>query len=316
MTGRPRKIPLTSLQPLRRETSMSADEFASTWGPVRREPEPETITRLVLDWVFPRDHRCIYFFTARNLVDERLGPFDDVLIDGRKEIDTSRSGQEPAGQAWNNKFYGRLGFRCGIKLAPAPLAPAFRASFPLPRIDTTIEKRPGPLGRHDKHWNFEADRAAEQGRTARQSVLGVLCRASLTVQSAQDCRWPHARNLSEMTPSAGNELAQRGNDVVLVCPAGTAARRARPIAIRLAYRGSVISDAGNGPCLLRGNRGYSGIRISKGNGAVSRSMDTTFPVGRRKLRLGVANGTKDREREEGDRRMAHWLVEGKGPSRP
>src|SRR6266849_6090198 len=117
------------------------------------------------------------------------------------------------------------------------------------------------------------------------------------------CRGSLARSLSERGahPIPGSPGRKQHSAGV---PTGATAR-GQTYRIRLVYRGSVISDAGNGVYFV-GDRGIWYPHL--GGMAQFAAFDTTFHWPR-KLRL-VATGQKVEEREEGDRRMGRWRSEG------
>ncbi len=262
---------------------MSAEEFASTWDQSLANLNPEQSTRLVVDWVSATP--VPYFYAE--LVDERLGPFD-VLIDGRR-IDTVTIGQNR--WAAGNHFYDVWASFVGSSSSP-PAPPAFvPVSY---TIDTTIE--------NDRTLQGTTTLELRAGGSGDRGIVLEMSRF-LTVQSAQDADG-HALEIFQNDALSRNELAQRGNDVVLVF-LPEPPRAGQTYRIRLAYRGSVISDAGNGVYFV-GNRGIWYPHLE--GMAQFAQYDTTFHWPR-KLRL-VATGQKIEEREEGDRRMAHWRSEG------
>jgi len=99
------------------------------------------------------------------------------------------------------------------------------------------------------------------------------------------------------------ERVVRGNDslcVVLSEPP----HRGREFTLRLRFRGSVISDAGNGVVFV-GARGNWYPHLGGPDSFADYDLTLRWP---RKLRL-VATGTKLDEREEGDFRIGRWRVE-------
>jgi hypothetical protein len=123
------------------------------------------------------------------------------------------------------------------------------------------------------------------------------------VQSAQDADG-HALDFIQNEALSRSQIAERGNNMVLVF-LPEPPRAGQTYRVRLTYRGSVISDAGNGVYFV-GDRGSWFPHI--GGMAHFALFDTTFHWPR-KLRL-VATGQKIEEREEGDRRTGHWRSEG------
>ena len=262
---------------------MNADDFASTWDKSLANLNPEQSTRLVMDRV--AETPVPYFYAE--LVDERLGAFD-VLIDGRR-TDTVMIGQDR--WAAGTHFYDVWASFAGSN-TPTPAPPAFvPVSY---TIDTTIE--------NDRTIEGTTTIEVRAGGTGDRCVVLDLSRF-LTVQSAQDAGG-HALDFLQNESLSQNQLAQHGNDTVTVfLPESPHADQIHRI--RLAYRGSVISDAGNGVYFV-GDRGIWYPHL--GGMAQFAQFDTTFHWPK-KLRL-VATGQKVEEREEGDRRTGRWHSEG------
>jgi hypothetical protein len=262
---------------------ISADEFAGTWDKSVANLNADHSARLVMDWVAETP---VPFFCAE-LVDERLGSFD-VLIDGRR-TDTVMIGQDR--WAAGIHYYDVWASFPGPN-SPPPAPPAFvPVSY---TIDTTIE--------NDKTLEGETTLEFRAGGSGDRAIVLEMSRY-LTVQSTQDADG-HALEFFQNESLSQNQVAQRGNDTVVVFlpeppQAGQTYR------IRLAYRGSVISDAGNGVYFV-GSRGIWYPHL--GGMAQFALFDTTFHWPR-KLRL-VATGQKVEEREEGEHRVGHWRSEG------
>src|SRR6266853_2017652 len=273
------------LDQLRRSgaSPMSADEFASTWDQSVANLNPGQSTRLVVDWVSATP--VPYFYAE--LVDERLGPFD-VLIDGRR-IDTVTIGQNR--WAAGNHIYDVWASFVGSSSSP----PAPRAFVPVSyTIDTTIE--------NDRTLEGTTTLELRAGGSGDRGIVLEMSRF-LTVQSAQDADG-HALEIFQNDALSQNQLAERGNDMVLMF-LPESPRAGQTYRIRLTYRGSVISDAGNGVYFV-GNRGIWYPHLEGMSQFAPFDMTFHWP---RKLRL-VATGQKVEEHEEGDRRIGHWRSEG------
>jgi hypothetical protein len=262
---------------------MSADDFASTWDKSLANLNPEQSTRLLVDWVAEKP--VPYFYAE--LVDERLGAFD-VLIDARR-TDAVMIGQDR--WAVGNHFYDVWASLAGSSVVPSPPPDNVPISY---SIDTTIE--------NDRTLEGTTTIELRARGSGERAIVLELSRL-LTVQSAQDADG-HALDFFQNDALSRNQLAQRGNDMVLVFlpeppQAGQTYR------IRLTYRGNVISDAGNGVYYV-GSRGIWYPHL-EGMSQFA-AFDTTFHWPR-KLRL-VATGEKVEEREEGDRRVGRWRSDG------
>ena len=262
---------------------MNADDFATMWDKSVANLNPAQTTRLVMDWV--AETPAPYFYAE--LVDERLGAFD-VLIDGRR-TDSVLIGQDR--WAAGNHFYDVWASFAGSN-APTPSPPTFApVSY---TIDTTIE--------NDRTLDGTTTIEVRAAGTGDRCIVLELSRF-LTVQSAQDAEG-HALDFFQNEDLSRNQLAQRGNDMVVIfLPESPHA--GQTYRIRLSYRGNVISDAGNGVFFV-GNRGIWYPHLE--GMAQFALFDTTFHWPR-KLRL-VATGEKVEEHEEGDHRTGRWRSEG------
>ncbi len=105
---------------------------------------------------------------------------------------------------------------------------------------------------------------------------------------------------NEMTPE---EMALRGNDAVFIALLQPL-EAGETIRLRLAYRGSVISDAGNG-VLFVGERGSWYPHVGGADHFVPFDLSFRWP---RRLTL-VATGKKLEEHEEGEWRTGKWKSE-------
>jgi hypothetical protein len=273
------------LDQLRRSSAspMSAYDFGSTWDKALANLNPDQSTRLLMDWV--AETPVPYFYAE--LLDEQLGAFD-ILIDGRR-TDTVMIGQER--WASGNHYYDVWASFVGSNAPPAPPPTFVPVSY---GIDTTIG--------NDRSLEGTTTIEIRAGGSGERGIALELSRF-LTVQSAQDA---DGRTLDFFQNEAlsRNQLAERGNDIVLVI-LPEPPRAGQTYRIRLSYRGSVISDAGNGVYFV-GDRGSWYPHL--GGMAQFAQFDNTFHWPR-KLRL-VATGQKVEEREEGDRRFGQWRSEG------
>jgi hypothetical protein len=261
----------------------SDNDFAVTWDKALENLNPDYSTRLLMDWVADTP---VPFFYAE-LLDERLGAFD-VLIDGRR-ADTVTIGQER--WAGGNPYYDVWASFPASNAPPAPPQAFVPVSY---AVDTTIANDRTLEG--TTTIEVRADRSGER-------VIALELSRFLTVQSAQDADG-HTLDFLQNETLSRNQVAERGNDMVLVFLPETA-RSGQTYRIRMAYRGSVISDAGNGVYFV-GNRGSWYPHIAGMSHFAP--FDATFRWPR-KLRL-AATGEKVDEREEGDQRIGHWRSDG------
>jgi hypothetical protein len=260
----------------------SDDEFATTWNKSLPNLNPGQSTRLLLDWT--AETPAPFFYAE--LLDDRLGAFD-VLVDSRR-TDSVLIGQER--WANGNRYYDMWASFEGADTPPASsaFAPVSYA------IETTID--PDKTLEGTATLELKAEHAGDRG-------IALELSRFLTVQSAQDADG-HALDYFQNDTLAQNQLAERGNDVVFVFLPQTA-QAGKTYRIRMTYRGSVISDAGNGVYFV-GDRGIWYPHIG-GMGQFAK-FDTTFRWPR-KLQL-VSTGEKVEEHVEGDQRVGHWRSDG------
>jgi hypothetical protein len=268
------------------ETTPSKDDnFAATWNKSMANLNPDESARLLLDWV---SDAPAPFFHAE-LLDERIGAFD-IIVDSRN-TDSVMIGQDR--WADGNRYYDVWASFPGTD-TPAPP----RAFVPLSySIDTTIEADRTLQGATT--IELRAERGGEQGVALELSRF-------LKVQSAQDADG-HTLDFLQNEALSRNQLAERGNDFVFVF-LPERARADQTYRIRLSYRGSVISDAGDGVYFV-GDRGAWYPHV--GSMGQFAAYDTAFRWPR-KLQL-VATGEKTEEHEEGDQRVGRWHSDGLAP---
>jgi hypothetical protein len=267
-------------------SSVSDDDFAATWNKALPNLNPGQSTRLLLDWT---SLAPVPFFYAE-LLDDSAGAFD-VLVDGRR-ADSVLVGQER--WANGNPYYDVWASFKGSS-APAIAPPAFiPVSY---AIDTKINS--------DKGLEGAATIELQAGRPGDRGIVFELSRF-LKVQSAQDADGA-SLDFFQNDSLTQNQLAERGNDLVFVF-LPESARAGQTYRVRVAYRGSVITDAGNGVYFV-GDRGIWYPHLG-GMGQFA-TFNTTF-TWPRKLQL-VATGEKVEEHQEDDQRIGHWRSEGRTP---
>lgn len=262
------------------------DDFAHSWGETVGNLNPTQSVRILEDFV--SDAHTPYFYA--DVLSDQTGAFD-ILVDNR------RSEQILIGQTrWvsGEPFYDVWASFPRSDASPAPPEAFLPVSY---SIATTIE----------------ADRTLEGAttielRAASGGERGVPLELSrfLTVQSIQDSEG-HALDFFQNEALSRNQVAERGNDTVLVFLPETP-RAGQMFRLRLTYRGGVISDAGNGVYFV-GDRGSWYPHISGMNHFVPFETAFRWP---RKLHL-VATGEKLDEKEDGDWRTGHWRSDGDSP---
>jgi len=159
-------------------------------------------------------------------------------------------------------------------------------------VDTTIAE--DLLLSGDAHLELKARRDGE--RMIRLELSRALSVESVSAEGGPALTFFQNEDLSQQ------EIASRGNDALyIVLPATTHAQE--EIQLEVKYRGSVISDTGNGVYFV-GDRG-SWYPHASHAGQFAR-FDLTFRWPR-KLTL-VATGHETDEREEGGRLVGHWIT--------
>ena len=253
--------------------------FAEGWNGVVANLNPGHSVRILADWLSEEPRP--YFYAG--LLGEVTGAFD-VLVDDR------RPEQVLLGQPrWvsGERFYDVW---ASFRRANAPETLA--ASFVPVRYAIETSILPDRTLEGATTLTLKAVRGGER-------VIPLELSRLLTVQSAEDAG---RRPLVFFQNEAVNrhEIAQRGNDALLVVlPA--AARAGEEFALRFAYRGSVISDAGNGVYFV-GDRGSWYPHVGGADHFASVELTFRWP---RRLQL-VATGKKVEEHEEGEWRMGRW----------
>ncbi len=253
--------------------------FAEHWDPTLMNLNPWHSQRVMADWL--ATHPQPYFYAG--LTGDAVGPFG-VLVDPRRE-ETVLIGQPR--QVGGVRFYDVW--------ASFP-ASAARESLPevfVPLglvIDTTI-----------------ADELSLQGKTTLrikalrdgERMLSLELSRLLQVQSVTDGgSQPLAFFQNE--EMSREEILRHGNNSVLVVLARPS-RAGEEFELQFAYRGSVISDAGNGVYFV-GERGSWYPHLSGPDHFVPFELTFRWP---RRLTL-VTTGARLEERVEGDTRVGRW----------
>jgi Peptidase family M1 domain len=272
------------LEQLREVKAQPADEatFAEGWNQTVANLNPWHSLRILTDWLAEEPHP--YFYAG--LLGDVSGPFD-LLLDARRS--------EPAllGQArWVRglRYYDVwTSFRPAT--APHPLAaPCAPVRY---MIETTIQADLTLQG--TTNLTLQVVRGGER-------VIPLELSRWLSVQSAEDGE-RNALVFFQNEAVNRHEIAERGNDSLLVVlPAP--ARTGQEIRLRISYRGSVISDAGNGVYFV-GDRGSWYAHVGGADQFAPFELTFRWP---RPLEL-VATGKKLEESEEGESRIGRWRSE-------
>ncbi len=262
-----------------REISPVAEpSFEEEWGPAISTLNSSHSQRTLSDWL--SDSPRPYFYAG--MVGANVGPFD-VLVDDR------RTEQVVLGQpkfVEGNRFYNVWASFSRANGDPQPRTIG-GSSY---TVDTTI---------HPDN-SLEATTLAEL-RIAVSGERMILLELSrfLKVDSVTD---EAGRPLTffQNEEMSRKEVTDRGNDsLMIVLPAPTQAGAS--LRLKLHYRGTVISDAGNG-VLFVGERGSWYPHAGGYDQFSDYDLKFRWP---RKLEL-VATGRKVEEKEEGEWRMGRW----------
>lgn len=252
--------------------------FAEGWNAVAAPSSPWHAQRILLDWLAEKPLPYLY----AQLENERLGPFD-ILMDNRRE---------------EQVLLGQVRVVEGVRFydvwASFPRRGVPRVSWPCTALSYSMETTilPDQTLEGLTTITIRADRAGER-------MIPLELSRLLQVESVET---PAGEPLVFFQNEALNrqEVAARGNDVVLVIlPA--AQRAGETFALRLRYRGSVISDAGNGVFFV-GDRGSWYPHAGGAGNFTPYDLKLRWP---RRWRL-VATGKKIEEHEDGEFRAARW----------
>jgi hypothetical protein len=263
----------------------SEPSFGEEWNATVANLNPWHSLRVMADWLASDPQP--YFYAG--LIGADSGPFD-VLVDTRREEHVL------LGQP---KWVEGIRFYDVWASFPQGNAPAFALPIvPLAyRVDTAIGED------HSLDGSTLLELRARRGG---ERMIALELSRYLKVQSVTD-------DAGQPLPFFQNEevtrqqIAQRGNDSLFVIR-GEPTRADETFRLRIAYRGSVISDAGNGVFFV-GERGSWYPHVAGPDLFVPFELTFKWP---RKLEL-VANGTKLEQREEGEWRSARFKSEGPIP---
>lgn len=252
--------------------------FGEEWNPVVSNLNVAHSQRTMADW-FSASPRP-YFYAG--LMGANVGPFD-VLVDDRRE-ENILMGQPK----WNEgqRFYDV--WASFAKASAEPWKRPFRAQTY--NVDTTI------FPDRSLEGTTLAEMVADTG--GERMILLELFRHlkvdSVTDDAGQPLIFFQNEELSR------KEVTDRGNDSLLIA-LSEPARLGATIRLKLHYRGTVISDAGNG-VLFVGERGSWYPHRGGSDQFCMYDLKFRWP---KKLEL-VATGTKLAEAEEGEWKTGRW----------
>jgi hypothetical protein len=256
-------------------------QFLARWNAEIEHFNPPHSLRILLDWV--ADKPISYFFAEMN--SPQIGTFEITLDQRRDEPLLIGQARSVAGAAYYDVW------TAGLPQNVTPPGPAFHALRYA--IETTVLP--------DNSLQGASVITARAVRDGERMLVFELSR-ELSVESARNSA---GEELTFFQNEGLNkrERSRRGNNaLVVVLP--RAPRRGEEFTIRLQYRGSVISDAGNGVVYV-GEHGTWYPRLGGTESFADYDLMLRWP---RKFRL-VATGTKIAESEEGDFRTGHWRTE-------
>jgi len=255
--------------------------FAEDWNQVVANLNPSHSLRILADLL--TQEPLTYFYAG--IAGDNLGAFD-LLVDQRRE---------------EQVLIGQMRFSEGVRYyntwasfsradAPAPVAPFAPLGY---SIETTIS--PDRTLEGATTIQLKATRGGE--RLIPLELSRRLLVSAVTDEAGRSL--PFFQN-EMVTPE---EITFRGNDAVFIA-LPQAPAQGETIRLRLSYRGSVITDAGNG-VLFVGERGTWYPHVGGADHFVPFELSFRWP---HRLTL-VATGKKLEEREEGEWRAGKWKSE-------
>ncbi len=268
------------LQQLRAKKSAPLPElaFAADWDGVVANLNPWHSLRVLAELLSAEPRH--YFYAG--LLGDPLGPFD-VMVDDRREEQVSLG--QPKWVSGVRYYDSWASFPRDIA---EPWSPSHRAiSY---AVDTVIHP--------DR--SLDGSTLAEIGVLREgDRVIALELSRNLTVQSVTD-ETGRALEFFQNEELTRSQVSERGNDFIsVVLP--EAPRAGRPLRLRVRYRGTVISDAGNN-VLFVGDRGSWYAHLAGADQFVSFDLTFRWP---RRLTL-VATGERVAQGEEGDWRTGRW----------
>ncbi len=258
--------------------------FVDDWNPLVANLNPGHSVRILADWL--SDNPRPYFYAG--LMGATSGAFD-VIVDRRREEPIMIGQPQWVGgirhyNTWAS-FSAASESPCGEPAAsPVPFSPLSFVIHTTIHPDNTLEGQ--------THLRLKALRAGER-------LVPLQLSRHLAVQSVRLADGPPL-DFYQNEELRQDELVQRGNDALFLV-LDSAPREGDEILLDFTYRGSVISDAGNG-VLFVGDRGAWYPNVSAADRFASFDLTFRWP---RRLRL-VATGDLVEERAEGDWRIGRW----------
>jgi len=256
--------------------------LAERWKDVAANLNPADSLRIIEDWLSEQPQP---YFLAR-LDDPVAGPFTILLDTARRDEPVVIGQHRLVGHAVYNDVW--------VSYVPPDWRPAPPAAVATGyEIETTIFPDRSLEGSTTIHL-----RAERSGERCIELELSPL----LAVQSA-DLEDGEKLDFFQNEGFQRQARSSRGNAVVLVV-LPRPARAGAAFALRLRYKGSVISDAGNGVFFV-GDRGSWYPRAGGSGDFASYDIKLRWP---RQLKL-VATGKKLEEHDEEDFKAAEWRSE-------
>jgi hypothetical protein len=256
--------------------------FAESWNPNLNKLNPAHSLRILADWLSANP--LPYFYAS--VQGDEMGPFDILVDDRRPEPVLLGQQREVNGQSFYDTWASLRRQDATQEFTPLYLPGIYI-------VDTTILP--------DRTLQGKTTLSLKTVRPGERIVSLELSRF-LQVQSAENASG-HPLDFFQNEAVERRDLAARGNNSIqVILPAATAP--GQEVRLRLTYRGTVISDAGNGVDFV-GERGSWYPHVG-GPDSFS-EFDLTFHWPRR-LKL-VATGKKIGEHEESDQRVGRWRSE-------
>lgn len=252
--------------------------FGDEWNPVVGNLNMSHSQRTLLDLLSssPRP----YFYAG--LMGEKVGPFD-VLVDDRREE------QIVLGQPkWVDGFRYYDVWAAFSRANADAVSRAFSSAAYA--VDTTIHPDRSLEG------TTEADIKVLSGG---ERVLLLELSRNLKVEAVHDAQG-RALAFFQNEEMTRKEVSDRGNDSLMIALA-EAPRAGSTLRLKIRYRGTVISDAGNG-VLFVGERGIWYPHVGGADQFSTYDLKFRWP---RRLSL-VATGKKVEEKEEGEWKSSRW----------
>ncbi|MGA8224787.1 MAG: M1 family aminopeptidase, partial [Candidatus Acidiferrales bacterium] len=260
----------------------SDPDFAETWEPVIANLNPWHSLRIMFDWL--STDPLPYFYAG--IASESVGPFD-VLVDSRREEQVLLGQPRFAPGA---RFYDTW---ASFRAIGAPKAPVQTFSPAGYRVNTVIAEDLSLEGKTTLH--VKADRPGE--RVLPLELSRNLAVEEVTFENGQPLAYFQNEDLSR------RDILSQGNDSLLVVlPAP--ATPGEEFQVEVKYRGSVISDAGNGVEFV-GEHGTWYAHTSGGDHFVPFDLSFRWP---KRFTL-IATGKEVESSEDSEMKSGRWKSE-------